>query len=170
LKKSLLIIYLYYCLPPITSFAATGFSGTNIASSSYYSSDRKTLSARLGSTHSEGMYLGWLYESSLDDRNNQQLKHKSFAGSIGLTSEGCYILYHYIFKTRKDENQSMQYRGKGYAFDFGWHFKVTKYISIGPQLSYRKFKYTESVAQGLKQGIGTEESYTIPMLSFGASF
>ncbi len=161
------ILLLFFCN---SSFSTTGFPGINIATSSYYSEEKKEYGLRLGSTHIEGMYLGSIYETSIENKNSNELEQKNLGLSAGFTEGGCYIIYHHFLKAKKNEDSVIEYKGSGYGFDFGWHFKISDYFSIGPQLSYRKFKFTESEQAGVNQEIGIEDSYYVPMLSIGISF
>lgn len=162
------------------SQATSGYPGVTLAPSLFfYNTDDKNnnngqattqhvtfLSARLGSTHSQGMYLGFLYDYSTVEDSNKLLTQKNIGASIGFTFSGSYIVYHYIWDAMKQVTTTSRDTGRGWGLDLGYQHKLTEIFSIGAQFIYRVINCStrETDGQG-NSNVSNDYTTFLPMIT-----
>ncbi len=60
-----------------------------------------------------------------------------------------------------------EHQGTGSGIDFGHHFQLNDYLSIGVQLSFREMKFDTQISQGSSMDSSLESSKMFPVISFG---
>lgn len=169
---------------PIQSWATSGYEGFNFAPALFYSKSESKdnvsgtkseqnvliLSLRVGVTMSGGFYLGGLYEMETTDSGSTDLTDKNLGVSAGFTSDGSFIVFHYIFNSIDEISATSEYSGSGYGLDFGHQFKISNSFSIGPQFIYRAINYNKLKTSGSESSMDLDVTTILPMISLGFTF
>lgn len=169
---------------PLTSPAVTGYNGINLSIGAYHGSttshDRETNISRsnkstnltfgLGTTHSEGIYLGTIYDLNLKNDGNGNLQDYNLGVSLGFTDKGCYIVYHHFFKSEYQLDSTTKYHGVGMGFDMGYQASLGAGFSLGAQFSYKKLNFKDKIVNSEKIGADYSRENILPSLVFGFSF
>lgn len=111
-----------------------------------------------GFVHSAGWTLGVLYATEAQQSTGSATSNRaSFGPTLGWMKgggEGPYVLATYFMSSTLDS-----YKGTGYEVDLGYAFPLGKF-SLGVQMSYKRFKYTESGGSSL--ALAYEQEYVDP--------
>ncbi len=109
----------------------------------------QTIDFRLGLVFSTGAWVGGLYKmenASLGSSANYT--GTAYGPSLGFLLNGLNLIGTYFLGANRSYNNSgtvTQYTpGTGYQIDLGYYFAVTKGFGLGPQLSYKNIKYTQT--------------------------
>lgn len=120
-----------------------------------------------------GFTFGLLYSGESQNINNGG--PKTDRSSIGLsfgyikwgwTFVGSYLPY--SLQTLSGTTDVSEYsKGSGFQLDFAYHFRLSPYFSIGPQLSYKNiiYKEGESATTNLDATADSNHSVLTPMIS-----
>lgn len=169
---------------PLISTAVTGYNGINMSIGVHYGSatnhDKDTdtsasskstnLTLGLGTSHSEGMYLGTVYDLNLKNNGNGNLQDSNLGISVGFTDKGCYLVYHHYFRSEYQLDSTTIYQGTGMGFDMGYQASIGAGFSLGGQLSYKKINLKDKIVNSEKTSANYMRENILPSLVFGFSF
>lgn len=120
-----------------------------------------------------GFTFGLLYSGESQDINRGGPKTQR--NSIGLTFGyikwgwtfmGSYLPY--SVQTLSGTTDVSEYsKGSGFQLDFAYHFRLGRFFSIGPQLTYKNiiYKEAESAATSVDADSNSKHSVLVPMVS-----
>jgi len=176
---------LFLCVTlPSSSWATTGYEGFHIITSFNVNASKqnnndtgihteetvKIMSTRIGYTLKGGFYLGVIDEAQDTNNGSDTLKTTHKGGSVGISQDGSYIIYHSLTESKTDIDALTSYSGKGSGMDFGHHFQVGDTLSIGAQLSFRTLEFDRAETDGITSKIDVTTHWMRPMITFGLTF
>ncbi|MCP4296729.1 MAG: hypothetical protein GY786_14095 [Proteobacteria bacterium] len=181
MQKKILLVTLIILISTGLASASTGYEGFSFvggaseSSSSFRDKDSNTddqiknsvRTYRIGWTLTGGLYLGAVQETDSREENNQGTSSQKNGLSLGISDSGSFILYHWITEASMKLKNGSEYEGTGSGMDFGHHFQLNDYLSIGIQLSFREMKFNTQISQGSNIDSDLESSRMFPVISFG---
>lgn len=118
-----------------------------------------------------GLYLGGIYGVVGEDDGTNDVSSNYLGVSIGYRSSGWQLTAHY-FLTAEDELSatSQLTGGSGIGVDLAYLWSINTTFAIGPQLTYRSFKYTKYETGGSETTVDVTQSYSLPYIVFALAF
>jgi hypothetical protein len=149
------------------TYRESSVSGTTKLAAIYYD-------LKLGYAFANNFYLGAIYSGMNRDYDTQGTKTRtSYGVSVGYFAEstGLYVMGHYYISSEYDDFSSVSLKkGSGYQADLGYFFTVNQSIKVGPQLTYRGFKYAQQTSGGVTSSAGYVHNEFVPFVSLGFFF
>jgi hypothetical protein len=149
------------------TYREASVSGTTKLTAVYYD-------LRFGYLFTQGYYLGAVYSGMSRDYDTQGTKTRtSYGVTAGYFAEttGLYVLGHYYINSEYDDFSGVSLKkGTGYQADLGYYFTVNPSVKIGPQITYRGFKYTQQTSGGVTSSASYVHNEFIPFISLGFFF
>lgn len=131
---------------------------------------------RLGYIFRGGFYFGILYSGdSVDvDTNSPKIQRESLGASFGYIYRGWAMTatwFPYSEQTLGGSNTNNVGRfskGMGFQLDAAYYYRLNEYISLGPQLVYKNFQYSEAVSSATNIHADADSNHSVltPMLTF----
>jgi len=119
---------------------------------------------------SSGLYIGGMYKYEDGSGLDTKIKATSIGPSVGFISGGLAIVGTYFLQGTRDVTTSgveTQYKkGTGFQVDLAYMAGVSQSIFVGPQISYRSIKYTQSTSAGVTSDAQYELDTVQPTLAF----
>ncbi|MBK8201073.1 MAG: hypothetical protein IPK68_01685 [Bdellovibrionales bacterium] len=124
-----------------------------------------------GYSMASGLYLGGIYGVVGADDGINDVSDNYLGVSIGYRSSGWQLTAHY-FLTAEDELSatSQLTGGSGIGVDLAYLWSINITFAIGPQLTYRSFKYTKYETGGAETTVDVTNSYSLPYIVFALNF
>lgn len=132
-------------------------------------SQETLIDARLGYILPMGLYLGGMYSST--NSNGTDNSGNMMGPTVGYFSSttGFYSLLTYHISG--EFGDTTKYTGaQGPQVDVGWIFPVTRYFSIGPQLTWRSIEYSKRETAGVSVDTDYKRSTIAPYISLWFMF
>lgn len=167
-----------FFLPIKNCYAISGYSGLNIMTPFFFSSEELKNGAaneevkvnyssyRVGYTAENGIYLGLIYEINNSTTEDNEYDHFSSGLSLGGARNGWYFTTHYFLNSKVEfpPNESTDRNKSNYGFSTGYSLQLDYNINLGLELNYRFHKYEK--ADG--EEYSTSKFY--PLLLLGTTF
>lgn len=129
-----------------------------------------TMTFGLGTTHSEGMYLGSIYDLTVKNDGDGNLQDANLGLSVGFVDRGSYIIYNYFFNSSYELDSITKYKGTGMGVDIGYQTKLGAGFSIGAQFSYKKLNFKKKILNGEETDLDYSRETILPSMILGFSF
>jgi hypothetical protein len=99
-----------------------------------------------------GLFLGVTHSTETVDYGTTELARTSYGPSVGVIYNNLALHLTYYMGLEQELGSSNKRTGSGMQLDLGYYFHLGSSVVLGPQLSYRQFKYDE-----LESGATTTE-------------
>lgn len=135
------------------------------------SSNLSIIDMKLGYIFDMGLYIGALY-SLIDDEITSDSSDFHFGPSIGYYNSGFFVSgTFYIFGERDLAAGNTKYADvSGFQLDFAYAVPINKTLSIGPQITYHKVKYSDAQVSGLSSPTSYEWKGITPYAALFVNF
>lgn len=126
------------------------------------------------------LYVGGIIHQTRDSRvltTTSQIDsvRSAYGISSGLVMGGWLAIAHYYFKAEEKPSlaasASSLTGGNGFQLDFGYGFSILSHLRIGPQVSYRQFRFGDyTVGSGAVQAVSGKQIELRPQLMLAIEF
>ena len=132
-------------------------------------SQQTLVDARLGYILPMGLYLGGMYSHIGSDNANSNGNMMGPTVGYFSSTTGFYTLLTYHISG--EFGDTVKYTGaQGPQVDVGWIFPVTRYFSIGPQLTWRSIEYSKIESGAVSVDTDYKRSTIAPYISLWFMF
>jgi hypothetical protein len=128
---------------------------------------------QLGYIFRSGFYFGVLYTGETQDINGSAplTTRSSLGASFGYIRRGWSFkatLFPYSQQALENQAVSDYTEGLGYQVDVGYYFRLGRFVSLGPQLVYKSFRYgkAENATTNVTTDASSQHDVFTPMISF----
>ncbi len=162
------VSYANFVVSPGISYISDKFDQTTPGADSG-ESQQTLVDARLGYILPMGLYLGGMYShigSSVDNQSGNMM-----GPTVGYFSSttGFYTLLTYHISGEFGDTAKLT-GAQGPQVDVGWIFPVTRYFSIGPQLTWRSIEYSKIESGSVSLDTDYKRSTIAPYISLWFMF
>lgn len=130
---------------------------------------------RMGYVFRGGFYFGILVTGESHEVNTRAPKadRQGVGLSLGFLKNGWNVTGHFFPYSKQElvgtgDTISEYSNGTGFQLDAAYYFRISRYVSVGPQLVYKSFQYGEAENSVTNNDSSAGSTHTVlsPMLSF----
>lgn len=132
---------------------------------------------KLGALLSSSIYVGGIYaQSNFESQTGSSVTEQtrtSYGASVGyMQPAGWFVIGHYFITSEFERSSTVTDQGgSGFQLDIGYLFDLGSSITLGPQISYKTFTYTERDSGTVTTDLDdTGYSELRPMVALGVNF